>query len=55
MHAFRTLATLISRLAALLVGAPAEHRPLTEDDIATDQYLRRHQAGSRASRRTASL
>jgi hypothetical protein len=45
MHALKTLATLMSRLAALLVAAPAEpQRPLTEDDIRADRYLRRQHA-----------
>ncbi len=44
------------RLVRALVAAPADLSPaLTEDDVATDRFLRRHPQAKRSPRQPAAL
>jgi hypothetical protein len=45
MHVFKSLADIVGRLTALIVGTPAEpERALTEDDLRSEQFLKGHRA-----------
>jgi hypothetical protein len=41
MHVFKSLADIVGRIAALIVGARVEpERALTEDDLRSERYFR---------------
>jgi len=42
MSVLRNLAEFVSRIAQLIAPGSEPERPLTEDDIRTDRFLRQH-------------
>jgi hypothetical protein len=45
MHMIKSLAEIVGRLTALIVGTPAEpERALTEDDLRSERFFSSHRA-----------